>query len=201
MKKCFLSLVLSVLIFSTNIANSQYTVSKQKTMIESWYLTLGLGYSVISYPSWLQNGVDELVKISGTSHLPLNINLGVYWPSSNDKNLFGVCITGDGDRFENGNNSMQINTYLIGGSMIHHLSSYIGDAFYVRGDAGIAYAAIVEDFGSGASSDIGFGLRIGLGYAIPVSMETRIQIDAGYTYRNIESDDYGSFSIGAALLL
>lgn len=171
-----------------------------KSDIESWYLILGLGYSDISYPDELQGLIDELKKASNVSHLPLNINIGFYWPLNNKKTMLGAVINGDGDAFSSGSENMQINTYLMGGSAVFHLMDILGKGVYLRADAGLAFSVVTYSLGESYSSDMGFGLRLGGGYAIPISSGTRILIDLGYTYKNIESNGYGTLSFGAAFM-
>lgn len=163
-------------------------------------MLLGLGYSVISYPDILQVEIDKLKNISGVSHLPLNINMGLYLPFGSERNIYGLVINGDGDRFEASGEYFQINTYLVGLSIIHSLTGYTGKGVYLRGDGGIAFCATSSNITKDVRSDTGFGFRIGGGYSIPVSCESRIQIDLGYTYKDIVDFECSTLSLGIAIL-
>lgn len=204
MKKFFLLFAVSFILFfnAISVLKSQSILKQeQKPGVETWYLLLGLGYSDISYPSGLQELIDIMKESSEVNHLPLNMNVGVYWPLNNAKTLLGFIIGADGDRFEYPSGSMQLSSYLIGGSIISHLTDYIGKGVYLRGDAGISFIGITSSTSGDASSDTGFGLRFGGGYSIPISKdETRLQLDIGYTYRSIEGDGYGSLSFGLGFL-
>jgi hypothetical protein len=204
MKKFFLLFAVSFVVFFNavpDLKSQSILKQEQKPGVEPWYLLLGLGYSDISYPSGLQELIDILKESSEVTHLPLNINIGVYWPMNNAKTLIGFIISADGDMFDYQGGNMQINSYLIGGSLISHITDYIGKGIYLRGDAGISFISVSSSSSSGSSSDPGFGLRVGGGYELPISKdETRIQFDIGYTYRNIEGDSYGSLGFGLGLL-
>ena len=75
--------------------------------------------------------------------------------------------------------------------------SEIGDGFFIRGDAGLAQIIVKDDF-STTTSDRGFGYLVGVGYAIPVSDESRILVSVNFSDKRIEGDSWKSttFMVG-----
>jgi hypothetical protein len=163
--------------------------------------TGGVGLARHSYPSALQNTVDQLESLSYVDRTQFAIDmLGFYFPASNEKTIYGFVISGSADRLQNTsntNNYVQINQYLYALSAMHFLGNEPGDGFFVRGDVGFARAVIMDDYLS-AASDWGNGILLAAGYGWPISRETRILFTAGIANNQIEGESYSAtvFTIG-----
>jgi len=187
---------------SKEAGSTDMNAQESRTGIESWYIHFALGYGKAYYPDPLQQILDQLSSIPDVSHISLSIEIpSVYWPLSNNRTLLGGSFNGTGDRYELSGNSMQINHYLLSFSALHFLTREAGDGLFIRGDIGIAWLNVQSSPGGSSSSDAGFGLLIGGGYAIPVSDETRITLNLNYGARWVESESYGVLSITVGVLL
>ncbi len=92
-----------------------------------------------------------------------------------------------GDRYDLFGTEMQINQYLLSFSAMHFVGREIGDGFFLRGDAGLAWMAVDSTSGN-AESDMGVGILLGCGYGIPVTPGTRILLNLNYAIRKVEGD-------------
>lgn len=171
----------------------------ERNKIESWYLNFSFGYADPSYPSQLQQGLDQ-VAAAGT-HVSISLDLpGVYFPLPNRHTVVGGVLNGVGDRYELNSQWMQINHFTLGASAMHFVTGEIGDGLFFRGDLGLATIG-VEASGQSRTSDQGFGYLLGGGYAFPVSNETRLLLNLNYANRHVEGYDYGALSVNLGVML
>lgn len=167
--------------------------------IESWYLCFAVGYAKPEYPGPLQRSLDAVAGMG--SHAAVSLDFpGVYFPLQNRHTVIGGVLNGVGDRYEVNSQSMQINHYTLGLSVMHFVTAEIGDGLFLRGDIGIASLA-VDVSGTTSTSDTGFGVLIGGGYAFPVSSETRILLNLNFASRKVEGDNYGALGINVGVML
>lgn len=189
MKKlfCTLTAVLSLITLTTKV--------DAQTSIESWYTYWGLGYANPTYTGPLDNVLDQVRDIDGMENISIGIDmLGFYLPLNNQTMLGGI-INGWGDSYTYNEQEMQINGYLYSASAMYFLQSNIGDGFFLRGDLGAAKMLITATGAKDTSSDWGWGVLVGGGYAIPLNDETRILININYTTSSIEDETYSTFQI------
>jgi hypothetical protein len=167
--------------------------------MEDWYTYWALGFSDHTYPEPLDTLVDLTDSLPGVSRSQVAIDiLGFYWPVKDQKTIAGFVISGSGDRLEANGDYVQINQNLYGGSVMHYFGQEVGDGFFLRGDLGFAKASVSNNYGYSATSDTGSGLLLGVGYAIPVSAESRILFTLTTSTNNIEGDTYSTtaFRVG-----
>jgi hypothetical protein len=62
--------------------------------------------------------------------------------------------------------------------------SEIGDGFFIRGDAGVAQVTFEEGFLK-VTSERGFGYLLSVGYAFPVSNESRILVGVSFSDKQV----------------
>ena len=209
MKKSVVFFAVYFVLFFNSIPEllSQKVISQKSVQItDSWYLLLGLGYSDISYPMNLESLINFMENETLVMNLPFNFNMGVYFPILNDYNLIGVVIEGDLDFFDYSTGSIQIYSYIFGVSMIQHITGYIGNGIYIRGDAGMAFGSNSYEFGDetySKSSESGFGLRLGGGFEFPIATDNDsvwMQLDISFTIKNIDDNKYKSLGFGLGFL-
>ena len=173
----------------------------QDSTTESWYIYLGLGYANVSYPSEIQDIIDQLKKQEGVSNTPLSIDLGSYWHLT-PNTIGGVIINGVADRFVidrigEDKNHMQFSHYLIGASVMHYPGQAFVSGLFIRGDVGIAKIIISSSFSNSSRSEICLGLLAGGGWSFDLG-GTRLLLNVNYAYRGVEGEAYNTlaFSIG-----
>lgn len=168
--------------------------------IESWYFHIALGGSENSYPDELQVILDELEKLPGVDHVSVSIDIGFYWPMSNNKTVLGIAISGYGDRYEVVGEDMQINHSLYAFSAVHYPINFIGRGVFLRGDIGVATLGVTSSLGVDETSDTGFGFLLGGGYSWQITSGTRLDIMLGFGSKTIESENYSTTSFNVGLL-
>jgi hypothetical protein len=168
--------------------------------VESWYMYWGLGYASPSYPSGLQALIDGAKQNDGLVHTPLSLDMfGFYWPIAAGTTIAGVVIGGVADRYDYMGGYVQVNQLLLSGSVMHFFGDVPGDGIFLRGDAG--YAVLSQSMPGWHPEDKnGIGFHAGAGYGIPVSDETRILLQGGFTYRAISDEGYETFGINVGVL-
>lgn len=167
--------------------------------VESWYTYWAIGLANPDYPGTLNSDINTLDSIPGVNRTKTGYDMfGFYWPHQNN-DMLGFVVSGASDRLEDSlNNYIQINQYLYSFSAMRFFGKEIGDGFYVRGDIGLAKANIDTNFAGSATSNTGTGFLLGLGYAIPVSEQSRFMFGISLSHKSIESESYSatSFTIG-----
>ena len=167
--------------------------------VEEWYTYWAIGAAEPEYPGIIDTGMDTLETIPGVDRTKTGYDLfGFYWPH-NSHTMMGFVISGSSDRIEDSfGNYIQVNQNLYGFSTMHFFGREIGDGFYVRGDIGLANASVDTNFLGTATSDTGTGFLLGMGYALPVSEQSRILFGFSLANKSIESENYSTttFTIG-----
>ena len=167
-----------------------------KAEVESWYTYWGIGYGHVMYPDKLQSALDMLDEVGDVSHISVALDiLGFYWTLSNERTIVGGIINGVGDRYEVKGEELQVNLYLVGPSVIHSFGDEPGSGFFVRGDAGVAFAVVQSSVSSDGRSEYGFGALGGGGYGFAITEGTRLLLNLNYAVRRIESETYGVVGI------
>lgn len=167
--------------------------------VESWYTYWAIGMADHDYPGGLDAAMDAADSVPGIDRTELGYDMfGFYWPYQNNT-LLGFVVSGSSDRLEDDyGDYIQINQYLYGLSAMHFFGKEIGDGFYVRGDAGMAKISLDSSFGGDVSSDNGTGFLLGLGYAIPISGQSRILFGVNMSSYSVEGENSTTttFTIG-----
>ena len=169
---------------------------------EAWYTYWALGSADHDHPGDVEQIFSEAERFRGFDRTELSLDMfGFYWPlETND--MIGFIVNGTSDNLTNPFlQSVSLNTYLYALSYMRFTGTEPGDGFFVRGDFGLAKAAVIVDgpgFSDTLVSESGHGYLVGIGYAIPLSSQTRIMFGANYTDRQIENDSFKStqFTIG-----
>lgn len=158
--------------------------------LERWYTYWGLGYADVGYPTELDGQLDALASLPGVDHMSISLDmLGFYCPSGESR-LYGLILNTFGDRYEQGDVSMQLNGYLLAASTMLY-TERIGQGPFLRLEAGPAKYVVQTSIGGyddDQSSDWGIGALFGGGYAFPIADGTRILLNANYALRRIEGE-------------
>jgi len=196
-------IVLIIFIFSISInlfGNNTYNNYLDEEP-ESWYLMMGLGFSIPSYSDNLENVEKEYKKITS-----INIDLlGVYFTLSENL-LLGVILNGTSEDYEKNDivtdimgtemrrlTSLNISAVSFGISGKYFLNQ-INKGFFARGDLGISGITVsTEDKtsleGEREEKADGYSVLLGIGYAYPISSGTSILFSTNYTYRTAALKD------------
>ncbi len=190
--KRFIVPIIAWLVILTGSWNSAYTEDETA----SWFIELGLGYSLPSYGSnSFQTAWDRDISISET-HIPLALDFAIYG-TINERLLLGVTLYGTVDYIELNGSTEQINTYLLGLVAQYYLTDSVTKGLFVKTALGLGFgkfSAIISGSSSSLNFDMGIAGLIGLAYAFP--------IDTGHTaftpgidfYFNTLSTSSGSFT-------
>ncbi len=151
---------------------------------EDWYTYWAIGTVNHDYPGGLNPEPDSLEAAPGVDRTEMAFDMfGFYWPQS-ENSLLGFVISGSVDRFESRFSELQITQNLLGISGMRFFGSEIGDGFFVRVDAGLAQVTLEDSFLT-VTSERGFGYLLGVGYAFPVSNESRILVGVSFSDKQV----------------
>ncbi len=168
--------------------------SETKNRLESFYTNWGLGFPFVQYPDELKQTIEQAEE-AGFSNAAIMLDLlGFYFPIG-EKIILGTALNVWGDRYTLDDTFFQLTSYTIGASTMVFLQDRIGEGFFIRGDVGGARLVLDLSDADDITSDWGLGFRIGGGYGIPVSRETRILLHLNYSRRSLDDDILSNFNI------
>ena len=171
---------------------------------ESWYTLWGLGLARPQYPGELQDAVDFLEDLSGVDRSTFAYDfLGFYWPTADHKSMYGVIVNVVSDSFEGAGGELTLLQYTVAASYQKFFGTNIGDGWFLRGDAGIAWYHVTLDtsvIDMEESSEKGFGLLFGGGYSFVIGTDTRMPLGLYFAHRSAESDDMFTTSLMLSFL-
>jgi hypothetical protein len=168
--------------------------------LEEHYFSVGLGVPMTSYPDDTRTLIENLESAEGVSRLPLEFNVGVYWPISDAHTLFGPILEVTSDHLSRGDESISFNLMTLAASARRYFTGVAGDGLFGRVDAGIAFAGVNHRYGGDTyseSGNIGFGGAAGAGWAFAVSSSTSIEIGATALFRALPGHETGQREEGA----
>lgn len=172
-------------------------VDENRNRLESFYTNWGLGYPFVRYPEELQQTLDEARDL-GFSNAAIMLDLlGFYLPVG-EQLIVGSALNAWGDRYERDGDFFQFVAYTIGASAMYFVQNRIGDGAFVRADIGGSRLVLDTSADDEMTSDWGLGFRIGAGYGIPVSRETRILIHLNYSRRTVDDEPLGNFNLSVS---
>ena len=155
---------------------------------EIWYTYWDIGMANHSYPGDANAAFNALEELPGVDRSQFGFNmLGFYLPLPVN-NLMGFVINSSADRFDIGEEYVQLNQYTYSLSTMKFFGSEIGDGVFFRLDAGVAKAVAQSSVAESISSDSGFGFLAALGVGLPISEGTRILLSGSYSQRRIEGE-------------
>ena len=125
------------------------------------YLDFGLGAAAVSYGNDVDDSLD-LLEDNGFDRTTLSLDLSVGWAVR--PNLFLVgSISGFADRLDDGDDDLQLNTYLTGvGVRYYPLSSM--KHLQLGADVGIANMVLQSSEVDDETSDAGAGLKLSVAW-------------------------------------
>ena len=189
MKYIRIPFVSSLLLFAL-AGNGEAAENRQ----ENWYTYWGLGISRVTWPGEMNDTVKLLAALPGVSRTQLSLDLFGFYKPINPNTMVGFIANGAADRLEVGEESTQVNLYTYAAS-VQYFPEEIGEGMFGRADIGLALAN-AEISGQGSeTSDPGFGLLVGVGYAHPITDGTRLALNVNYAIRQIEGDSWKTLGI------
>ena len=153
---------------------------RSKSKLESWYASWALGVSRTKTSDSKVNDILDLIEDLGASRTKLSLDmLDFYWPTD-PNTLVGVVVNGDTDHLDDPEVYLRINYYMYSVSALY-FREIIGRGIFYRADIGSAVAR-GEGYTPRLSSDevttdTGFGIFLGGGYAHPITEGTRVTVN------------------------
>jgi hypothetical protein len=165
---------------------------------ESWYLLFGLGYAHPSYSGSLEHARAQGAALSDADRFMLAMDLvGAYLPHGR-RLLYGAMFNGAADSYRRSEaDRVEINQYLLSASALV-FANQIGAGPFLRVDLGPAFYVVERATGGvhdTEESDTGLGGLAGLGYAVPVSAETRLLLNGNCALRRVEGSTTTTLAI------
>lgn len=170
-------------------------VSSERNQNESWYWGFNLGGGKIKYKKAALEAATEATKNAPNSdHGTYFFDLFFIWPLSNQQTAMGVSLGGIADSYKDNTTNVEetLNSSMLAFSVHHFFTGNIGDGFFARGDIGLAsvsYNVRSNNVSTTSDSYNGLGLRLGLGYSILLSDETRLPISLQWQNTSVENDN------------
>lgn len=183
-----------IILLCSVLSSSAFGQEDFATLVKSVHFTGGLGYANIAYPQEL----EEVLDVSETHIGGVGFEVAVYVSLPGSNNV-AVGIDGSGalDNYTytgllGESMSMTVNHALFSLSSVYFFKE-IGSGPFVRADLGLSRLEInvsdifleVEE-----TSDYGPGLLLGGGIAFPVPAKGSIVLNANYSFRRVEGDNY-----------
>jgi hypothetical protein len=161
---------------------------------EDWYTYWGLGISKVTWPEELNDGIKLIAAMPGVSRTQLNLDLLGFYKPINPNTIVGFIANGAADRLEIEGEWVQVNLYTYAASA-QYFPEEIGKGMFGRVDIGPAFGTVEASGEESESSDPGFGLLVGVGYAHPITDGTRLALNVNYAIRQIEGDSWKTLGI------
>ncbi|MCC7404620.1 MAG: hypothetical protein IT288_09515 [Bdellovibrionales bacterium] len=173
--------------------------------VESWYTYWGLGFGNMKYTGDLDKGIDDLQNGGGfkKSSTMASDLLGFYWPVFEQNTIMGVVVNGVTESYRSSGLDVDVGvtTMQTSFSTMYFWGAEPGDNFFLRGDIGIGRVTVSvtndQNWAYTGATDSGIGVRVGGGYGIPISGESRVLITV-LVGKN--STDEGDASFGSLLV-
>ena len=187
--------------------------NKLPTINEMWYILWGFGLSQESetYGSGLISNMTQSRNMTSG----INGDLGVYWPSTNHKRMYGLIVNfsssyslpnpeGQADRHREGledevsfssASHLSIDEDAFSLSVHHFFGKNIGDGWFLRGDIGVTNADVYYVINKGgqtvakSENKDGYGLLFGGGYALRFGKETRLLFGLYASSKQFDSEN------------
>jgi hypothetical protein len=168
-------------------------VADDRNHDEDWYWGFNLGGGSIRYKSAaIQANIDANKAKPDTKPVTVYFDLYFLWPVSGHSTALGISLGGVSDNVKQDSTDSEVNltTSLLGFSAHHYFMGNIGDGLFARADVGLASVKETDKLvGVKTESDTmsGFGARVGLGYSILLSNETRLPLTVQYQYASTKN--------------
>ena len=181
---------------NTYVSRRAPAYDDSRNKLERVYWNWGIGFPFISYPDPLDTLLDGL-EDAGASNLSLSLDiLGIYFrPGGSEQLLAGFNINAWGDVYDLAGESLQFTALTLGPSFQYYVQNRVGDGVFLRGELGLSRIVLSGSDGTEETSEAGFGVLFGGGYAIPISSSTRLLIHVNYAIRRIEENSYNNLGI------
>ncbi len=181
--------------FSLLLLVSAGNVEAAENEMENWYTYWGLGISRVTWPDEdLNAAVKLLAALPGVSRTQLSLDLLGFYKPINPNTMVGFIANGAADRLEiseEGDLQVNLTTYA---ASAQYFPEKIGQGIFGRADIGLALGNVQVD-GESETSDPGFGLLVGVGYAHPIMDGTRLALNVNYAIRQIEGETWKTLGI------
>ena len=181
MKSIRIAFVSSLLLFV--LAEGGEAVENRQ---ENWYTYWGLGTSRVTWPGEFNDVIELLDARPGVSRTQLSLDLLGFYKPINPNTMVGFIANGAADRLEiseEGDLQVNLTTYA---ASAQYFPEEIGKGMFGRVDIGPAFGTVEASGEESESSDPGFGLLVGLGYAHPITDGTRLALNVNYAIRMID---------------
>lgn len=178
-----------------------YSISSNAA-VENWYTLWGLGYASNSYPKIIETNFSDIEKSSSSDRFSMGLDMFGFYVPTNNKAMLGFVISGTSDSADKaeGDSKVEysITQVMYSCSGIKFFGKEIGDGLFLRADAGIVSlleTMEITGVGKHEGTASGFGARAGIGYAIPVSEESRVLLGIDVSRSQIKGDAFSSLRL------
>lgn len=184
-------LVTSLLLFAANVHCEP----------EDWYFIASIGGANNKNPDDVEQVISDAEDIFQTDRVSLGVDLGFYWPVSDDTFLLGVVSNVSAESVHDAIDTNIITHHAshVGISAINFVGPEVGKGLFFRGDLGAArseYTFLNNNYL--VENGTGSAILLGAGYSIAVSGESRVIFSLNFIKRTIGDREFTSsqFTIG-----
>ncbi|MCB0387113.1 MAG: hypothetical protein KDD43_17095 [Bdellovibrionales bacterium] len=178
-------------------------VPSAQAEVESWYTYWAFGFGSANYSGDIKTGISELENSTGFDHSSTTaVDLfGFYWPVFEQNTIMGVVLNGVTESYRSSglNADASLTTSQLSFSTLYFFGEEPGDNFFLRGDVGIGRVGITvtndQNISLTGATESGIGIRLGAGYGIPVSGESRVLITFLLGKNNTDEGDSSTASL------
>jgi hypothetical protein len=163
--------------------------------VRRWHVGGNIGAGSAQYSGKLKSDINLYTQsYSGRRDASIYFDGFFGWTLSNQKTVIGPAISVFLDTYRATSISdLQVTTIFLSFMMQHFFSGEAGKGLFVRGDVGVVDTTLSDPSNSSYSSSTdrdyaGAGLRVAIGYAIPISEKWSIPVMAQWQYTSGRDD-------------
>lgn len=181
-------------------------VSESPVKEKRWFMGGSLGMAGVDYSGPVKSEIIAHRNSAGSEKTPGIFLEGFFgWRLSNHKTIIGPSLSILQDSYDSDFTSdLELTTYFLSFMVQHYFGGDFHRGLFARLDAGVAGIAANYTYGTTSSSAGdhsygGSGLRVGLGYTIPLGDKLGLPISAHYQYisaRDEVESNAGILSVG-----
>ena len=166
------------------------------------FFMFGLGGGIVKYPSYIENGLEEVRDTSDLSRYNISLKLGLYMPWISKRTLVGFRSDLSYDRIYSnryyGSGAVfESSGYSLGIDLQQYFGSRAGRGPFIHLSNSVVTMKFASKIGVGGYTPWGYGLNAGCGFAFPIKIipgleNTSVTFD--YDVKFIGSEHYDSYN-------
>jgi hypothetical protein len=169
-------------------------INVDRNVDENWYWGINIGGATRKYTSAAQEAYfNSLSALPTTDHANVALEFYFMWPLEGHRTALGVGFDATSDSYHQDSTDTQraLTNSILAFTAHHYFTSHIGDGFFGRFDIGPASGRFTQKVGGtdlGSTTYRGWGFRVGGGYSIPLSPETRLPLTVQFESMKLASN-------------